>query len=180
MHRHSWIDPVLARYASRVQLVSPVAAEAFSRAVLPDPKALLVERPFDDRGTVKWINPPACGFLTGRIFADGSTLYPAVPALRAVGWALVQVDDAGNLVSACFGDVPLAASPSQIPWEAEDYAALMLSQFATAPFTVWIDCAGTLSAIRRGKASKRDGPREHFWGRFFAALSGEEFVAKKN
>ena len=82
-------------------------------------------------------------------------------------------------VSAVCRDVPLAESPSQIPRDAEDYAALMLSQFAMAPFTVWIDCAGTLSAIWKGRASKRDGPCEHFWGRVFAALSGEEFVARK-
>ena len=179
LHRLSWIDPVLERCAARVQLVSPVVAEAFSRAVLPDPRALVLERPFVDTGTVRWINQPECGFLSGRIFADGSTLFPAVPALRSAGWALVQVDEAGNFEAACYGDVPLAESPSQIPRDAEDYAALMLSHFALAPYTVWFDCAGTLSAIWRGKAVQQDGPREHLWSRFFAALSEEEFVAKK-
>ena len=89
-----------------------VAAESFSRAVLPDPRALLVERPFDDTGKVRRINRPDAGLPTGYIFADGSFLLRAVPALRTAGSAVVQVDEAGSLVSACFGDVPLAESPA--------------------------------------------------------------------
>ena len=66
--------------------------------------------------------------------------------MRRAGWAVVQVDGEGSLVAAAFGAVPWEAAPGQEARDGEDYAVYMLTEVAAQPFSLYIDCAGTVSA----------------------------------
>ena len=58
--------------------------------------------------------------------------------------AVVQVDPEGKLVAAAFGAVPCEAAPAQVAKDGEDYAVYMLTQMAIQPFSIYVDCAGTV------------------------------------
>ena len=178
--RREWLDHDLLQCAWRVKFLGEKAAETFTRAVLPSPAAVLKQRDYATEGQVKWINPPVAGYITGTVFADGSSLYPAVPELRAAGWALVQVAADGALISAVYGDAPPKECPEQTVADGEDYAACMLARFGCPPMRVFFDCAATVGAINRGQlADRSQHPRAHLWGRYWAAFSGEDVVAYK-
>jgi len=88
---------------------SEAHGEMFARGIFPDPAPLFTrEMPAD---TVLWFRRPAGGRLGGKIFSDGSALHPKYKALRRSGWALVEVTDDGEIISAVCGPVPFEISP---------------------------------------------------------------------
>ena len=106
-----------------------------------------------------------CGLLEKHMFTDGSS--SGSGALRRAGWAVVAVDDAGNLKAAAYGAVPSDVLPGQSARDGEDYAAAMAGQFTLDPLTLYIDCEGTIATINgpKHKALGAQGPRAHVWNR---------------
>ena len=63
------------------------------------------------------------GFWRGNIFTDGSS--SGNGTLRRTGWAVVAVDNAGNLKAGAYGAVPSDVLPGQTSRDGEDCAAAM-------------------------------------------------------
>ena len=126
---------------------------------------------------VLWHTRPPDGLLEGHIFTDGSSLGSG--ALRRAGWAVVAVDDAGNLKAAAYGAVPSDVLPGQSARDGEDYAAAMAGQFTLDPLTLYIDCEGTIATVNgpKPKALGAQGPRAHVWNRLL--FSHDEVRAVK-
>jgi hypothetical protein len=119
--------------------------------------------------------------MSGTLYTDGSGLHPRWPQLRRAGWAVVQVDSSGQLVSAAYGPVPSDEAPEQVARDGEDYAVFMCAVVATPPFRLHIDCAGTLACVQLGKAyaAGADNARAHLWTNFWAQFEGESVSATK-
>eukprot|EP00959_Pyramimonas_sp_CCMP1952_P427274 8948632-Pyramimonas_sp.AAC.1 len=45
----------------------------------------------------------------------------SAPGFSRAGWAVVQIDPAGNLIGAMFGAAPLHAAPGQAAQDGEDW-----------------------------------------------------------
>eukprot|EP00973_Karenia_brevis_P031401 4331909-Karenia_brevis.AAC.1 len=75
----------------------------FARGMFPNPKLLLSTPCSAEEAEIHWINKPPHGRLSGVLFLDGSGLHPKYPELRRAGWAVVKVDDFGELVAAAYG-----------------------------------------------------------------------------
>ena len=119
--------------------------EQFAHGIFPDPGAILPTGFPERECQVFWHNRPPDGLLEGHIFTDGSS--SGSGALRWAGWAVVAVDDAGNLKAAAYGAVPSDVSPGQSATDGEDYAAAMAGQFTLDPLTLYIDCEGTIATV---------------------------------
>ena len=152
----------LLEAASRI--TNPTLRERFAKGLLPAPAAIIPLPLTKAQVTTQWVNKPASGRLTGTLFLDGSATGGQIPFLRRAGWAIVQVDTEGKLVAAAFGAVPWDAAPAQVAKDAEDYAVFMLTLVATQPFSIHVDCAGTVGAARNPLAgTKPRHLRAHLW-----------------
>ena len=152
----------LLEAASRIR--SSTLRERFAKGLLPAPAAIIPRPLITEEVTTQWVNKPGSGRLTGSLFLDGSGTGGSIPFLRRAGWAIVQVDPDGNLVAAAYGAVPWDAAPAQVARDAEDYAVFMLSKVAALPFTLYIDCAGTMGAARNPQVgTKPRHLRSHLW-----------------
>ena len=107
---------------------------------------------------VLWHNRPPEKLLEGHILTDGSSSGSAAGsgALRRAGWAVVDVDDLGNLKSAAHGAVPVDVLPEQNSRDGEDYAAAMAGPITMDPLTLHINCAGTIATEGQGSGSQRE------------------------
>ncbi len=155
------------------------AAELFSRGLLPHPDALLPAVKTSAACEICWVNRPSDGVLSGILFFDGSSRGGSCEALRRAGWAVVQVDRFGSLVSAAYGPVPWDQCPGQTSRDAEDCAVSMLPYVAMEPFELHIDCKGTLDTIgspHSASAGAR-GPRANLWSRVWSSF--DELRARK-
>ena len=85
--------------------------ELFAHGIFPDPGAILPTGFPERECQVYWHNRPPDGLLEGHIFTDGFS--SGSGALRRAGWAVVAVDDAGNLNAAACGAVPSDVLPGQ-------------------------------------------------------------------
>ena len=114
---------------------------------------------------VFWHNRPPDGLLEGHIFTDTSS--SGCGALRRAGWAVVAVDDVGNLKAAAYGAVPSDVLPGQSARDGEDYAAAMAGHITLDPLTLYTDCEGTIATVSgpKHKALGAQGPRAHVWNR---------------
>ena len=117
------------------------------------------------------------GLLEGHIFTDGSS--SGSGALRRAGWAVVAVDDVGNLKAAAYGAVPSDVLPGQSARDGEDYPAAMAGHITLDPFTLYVDCEGTIATVNgpKHKALGAQGPRAHVWNRLL--VSHDEVRAAK-
>ena len=151
--------------------------EQFAHGIFPDPGAILPAGFPERHCQVFWHNRPPDGLLEGHMFTDGSSTGSG--ALRRAGWAVVAVDDVGNLKAAAYGAVPSDLLPGQSARDGEDYAAAMAGQFTLDPLTLYIDCEGTVATIHgpKHKALGARGPRAHVWNRLL--LSHDEVKAVK-
>ena len=86
-------------------------SEQFAHGIFPDPGAILPTGFPERECQVYWHNRSPDGLLEGHIFTDGSS--SGSGALRRAGWAVVAVDDAGNLNAAAYGAVPSDVLPGQ-------------------------------------------------------------------
>ena len=143
--------------------------EQFAHGIFPDPGAILPAGFPERQCQVFWHNRPPDGLLEGHIFTDGSS--SGSGALRRAGWAVVAVDDVGNLKAAAYGAVPSDVLPGQSARDGEDYAAAMAGQFAMDPLTLYIDCEGTIATVNgpKHKALGARGPRAHVWNRLLCS-----------
>ena len=64
------------------------------------------------------------------------------------GWAVVAVDDLGNLKATVYGTVPSDVLPNQSSRDGEDNAAAMAGLFTLDPLTLHIGCEGTVATIQ--------------------------------
>ena len=77
---------------------------------------------------------------------------------------MVQVDPEGKLVAAAYGAVPWEAAPAQVARDGEDYAVYMLTSVAQQPFSIYVDCAGTVGAATDPLVgTKPRHLRAHLW-----------------
>ncbi|CAK0885126.1 unnamed protein product [Prorocentrum cordatum] len=91
------------------------------------------ELPRSEKCQVFWIRRPEDGLLSGKLFTDGSAIFPSDPLLGRAGWAVISVDDTGAMISGAFGPVPWDVAPLQLAKDGEDYAYQMLGQIALDP-----------------------------------------------
>ena len=96
-----------------------------------------------------WIGVPAGWKFSGAVFLDGSAFHSKLSGLSRAGWAIVQIDPAGNLIGGAFGVVPLSYAPNQTARDGEDRAFQVLSEFSEwnpeDPLTVYSDCTGSIN-----------------------------------
>ena len=151
--------------------------EQFAHGIFPDPGAILPTGFPERQCQVFWHNRPPDGLLERHIFTDGSSCGSG--ALRRAGWAVVAVNDVGNLKAAAYGAVPSDLLPGQSARDGEDYAAAMAGQFTLDPLTLYIDSEGTIATINgpKHKALGARGPRAHVWNRLL--FSHDEVKAVK-
>ena len=156
----------LRQAASRI--TNPTLRERFAKGLLPEPSAMLPPPLTKAQLSTQWINKPVLGRLTGTLFLDGSSTGGRIPFLRRAGWAVVQVDNGGKLVAAAYGAVPWEAAPAQEARDGEDYAVFMLTEVAALPFTIYVDCAGTVGAAGNPLVGTRPRHlRAHLWDRIW-------------
>ena len=138
--------------------LAPQYREQFAHGIFPSPAAILRTGSFERACRVLWRNRPPDGLLEGG-------------ALRRAGWAVVAVDDLGNLKAAAYGAVPCDMLPGQISRDGEDYAAAMAVLFTMDPLTLHIDCEGTIATVNgpKCKALGATHPRAHVWSRLLAS-----------
>ena len=177
VHRLQRTSVTLRRAAS--SLPSAHTQELFARGLLPLPAALLPLPKISSDLAIQWINKPACGRLSGLLFLDGSGHGGASLLLRRAGWAIVQTDGIGALVSAAYGAVPWDEAPAQVARDGEDFAVAMLAEVAQEPFEAYIDCQGTVDAAQapHERTTTSSNPRAHLWGRVWASF--DELQAHK-
>ena len=160
--RQSRTPTYLLQAASRIS--SPTLRERFAKGLLPAPTAMIPLPRTNAQLTTQWVNKPPSGFLTGTLFLDGSGTGGQIPFLRRAGWAVVQVDPEGKLVAAAYGAVPWEAAPAQVARDGEDYAVYMLTSVAQQPFSIYVDCAGTVGAATDPLVgTKPRHLRAHLW-----------------
>ena len=160
--RQTRVPTYLLEAAARV--TDPTLRERFAKGLLPAPAALIPLPRTTAQVSTHWINKPSSERLTGSLFLDGSATGGLIPFLRRAGWAIVQVDAAGELVAAAYGAVPWESAPAQVARDAEDYAVYMLTKVASQPFTIYVDCAGTVEAARDPLVgTKPRHLRAHLW-----------------
>ena len=163
--------------AARVEAYGWFGAELFARGIFPDPGQAFERDAMPPSTHFLWYRRPASGFLSGALFTDGCCLYPDEPSLRRVGWAIVQTDELGNVVSAAYGVVPDAFSHERVARGGEDYAGHMLSVVAITPFHVHVDCKGTVGCMQsKEKALDPSNPRRHYWEQFWSHFDSSDFV----
>ena len=94
---------------------------------------------------------------------------------------MVQVDNLGNVIAAAYGHVPFRHGPRQTAKDGEDYAVLILTQCAMAPFELYADCQGTLDMLQGGQGlgASAGGPRAHLWAPFWSSFDSTDFSAYK-
>ncbi len=167
-----------AKYAREAGLAY---GESFARAMVPDPACLIRKQPVPRKQEVNWINRPASGMLSGVIFSDGSARFPRCAALRRAGWALVQVDRFGAMISAAYGPVPFDVAPYQQARDGEDYAVHMSAWLVMPPFDIYVDCMGTLECLLGppSYSTAATNERAHLWGPFWASFEPSDFRAHK-
>jgi len=86
----------------------------------------------------------------------------------------------GNLISAAYGAVPEEEAPEQQARDGEDFAVVMLTMLGEAPFTLMIDCKGTIGALQNPKDSCGiHNARAHLWGKFHAQFEQQDFTVIK-
>ena len=87
----------------------------------------------------------------------------------------------GETIAAAYGAVPRCKAPLQHARDGEDWAVRMLSFVALLPFSLFIDCSGTVGCLHKGKvyATRLCEPRAHIWGGFFASFDADDFLAQK-
>jgi hypothetical protein len=145
----------------------------------PDPGSMFTQSEVEAANRVVW-HRGAQATMTGRLFTDGSTHLGTCDNLRRCGWAVVEVDDDGGLISAAYGLVPLCEAPDQTSRDAEDFAILQAVQFSLPPLEVNIDCAGTLGCVSNlAAAVKPKRPRAHWWSQVAAAWLEEDVTGVK-
>ena len=84
---------------------------------------------------------------------------------------MVQVDKDGKLAAAAYGAVPWEAAPAQDARDGEDYAVFMLTEIAALPFTIYVDCAGTVGAASNPLVgTKPRHLRSHLWDRIWESF----------
>ena len=162
---------------SAARAVGSQYREQLAHGIFPDPGAILPTGFPERQCQVFWHNRPPDGLLEGHIFTDGSSCGNGT--LRRAGWAVVAIDDVGNLKAAAYGAVPSDVLPGQSARDGEDYAAAMAEQFTLDPLTLYIDCEGTIATINgpKHKALGARGPRAHVWNRLL--FSHDEVRAVK-
>ena len=120
--------------------------EQFAHGIFLDPAAILPTG-FPERAC------PVCGspegLSEGHIFKDGSSWGSG--ARRRAGWAVVAVDDVGNLKAAAYGAVPSDVLPGQTSRDGEDFAAAMAGHITLDPLTLYIDREGTIATVNGPK-----------------------------
>ena len=99
----------------------------------------------------------------GTSSTDGSSTGSG--ALRRAGWAVVAVDNVGNLKAAAYGAVPCDVLPGQTSRDGEDYAAAMAGHITLDPLTLHIDCESSIATVNgpKCKVLRAQGPRAHVW-----------------
>ena len=121
-----------------------------------------------------WHNRPPDGILEGHIFTDGSSAGSG--ALRRSGWAVVAVDDLGNLNAAVYGAVPIDVLPGQTSRDGEDYAAAMAGIITMDLLTLHIDCEGTIATVNGPKCKalvEQEAPEQKSGAGFWTTRSGQ-------
>ena len=116
--------------------LEPQYREQFAQGIFPSPASILPTGSLARACPVWWHNRPTDGLLEGHIFTDGSS--SGSGALRRAGWAVVAVDELGNLKAAAFGAVPCDVLLGQTSRDGEDYAAAMAGLFTMDPITLHI------------------------------------------
>ena len=97
--------------------LGPKYREQFAHGIFPDPAAILPTNCLERACPVLRHNRPPDGLLEGHIFTDGSS--SGIGALWRAGWAVVAVDNVGNLEAAAFGAVPCDVLPGQTSRDGE-------------------------------------------------------------
>jgi len=180
LERANGASDFLQERAKAALSVGEGTGELFAAGIFPDPRDIFRAADVDPLQTIFWVHRPACGLLSGLIFTDGSARFPDVPGLRRAGWALVMVDDAGGLIAAAYGPVPMALCPEQTSRDAEDFAYFMASSLCMFPCKFMTDCAGTVAAANRIEASTGPGcERSHLWQPFWARVEPSDFESCK-
>jgi len=179
--RRQHLSDRVRRYAAHARGKGQADGELFARALFPAVEDLFPRMALEEVGLIQWHNRPASGRMSGNLFLDGSGRFPQIPCLRRAGWAVVQVDDAGQLISAAFGPVPFDKGPFQQARDGEDYAAYMCLLVAMGPMHIFSDCAGTVGCLS-GNPKASSGvanERAHLWGPFWGAFEHGDLQVSK-
>ena len=155
----------------------PQYTEQFAHDIFPSPAAILPTGSLERACPVLCHNRLPDELLEGHISTDSSS--SGSGALRRAGWAVVAVDNVGNLKAAAFGAVPCDVLPGQNPRDGKDYAAAMAGHITLDPLTLHIVCEGTIATVNGPKceALGAGGPRAHVWNRLL--VSNDEVRAVK-
>ena len=177
--RRQAISARLGKCASVVAQEGDEMADRFARCLFPTPDFALPAPILEATEVVHWIRRPPSGKLSGDIFTDGSGLFPKMPCLRCAGWALIVIDDAGDLVAGCYGAVPRDQAPQQTSRDGEDYAIFMSTFVCEPPCRFRTDCKGTVTCFQSGGGALPNQERAHWWGRIWATWDGEDVSMTK-
>eukprot|EP00959_Pyramimonas_sp_CCMP1952_P239581 5006926-Pyramimonas_sp.AAC.1 len=122
-------------------------AEMMARCLFPSPSFCLPATEVPEENRVRFVGVFPGWRFSGRVFVDGSAFHNHLQGLSRAGWAVIQVNRAGELVGAMYGAAPLHQAPAQSARDGEDWAFHMLSQFSEwsseDPLVVHTDCAGS-------------------------------------
>ena len=163
--------PCLADTARRARLAggAPQYREQFAHGIFPSPAAILLAGALFC-GTIG----SQTGSWRGHIFTEGSS--SGSGALRRANWAVVAVDDVGDLKAAACGAVPSDVLLAQTSRDGEDCAAAVAGIITMDPLTLYIDCERTIATVN-GPKCEALGPGAHVWSRLL--VSHDEVRAVK-
>lgn len=103
----SWLYSEVKRAIRPDSTMAPSDLALYTRALVASPAASLEPPPKDD--TFEWVQRPADGIVSGKIYVDGSRLdgeWRLAGMCARLGWAFAAYDDNGYLCAAARGRPP--------------------------------------------------------------------------
>ena len=148
----------------RQRLVSPLLRLAYQRAcddgtddlavwtrgLMPTQQAVRIAEEHCE--SFRWIVQPADGWISGRIYTDGSMVDgpPCLDGLcRRLGWAIVALDDDGNITASACG---APAMWIDTVYGAELWALWQAARLAMPGTSFRTDCLSVLKVFQSGRA----------------------------
>ena len=127
-------------------------------------------------GTFSWLSEAPDVSRTDLVwYTDGSTSNPTCPELSRLGFAIVVVSDAGDLVAFGAGVPPSHVTDSGM---AETWAVWIVLEMCSVTPRIITDCLGILNTARSGTALATTGrsPNARTWNLIKQALDGDVTV----
>ena len=173
-HRQRLVSPLLMQAYQRARSAGTADVAVWVRGLMPTEQAVPLAPEHAD--TFTWVIRPTDGWISGKVYTDGSMIDgpPYLDGLcRRLGWALVALDQAGNITASAYG---APATWIDTVYGAELWALWQAARLAAPGTSFRTDCLSVLQVFKSGQraACSSSCKLARVWHGVFAAFDDQD------